>query len=156
MKNSIKILFSLILVLFATTVFADNQNIYSKGSKAKNVNHFGDVWLSHVSRADEYYNYNVAVAEFAPGARLNWHLHPAGQQLIVVEGEGYYQERNAPVQLVKKGDVIKCAPGVEHWHAATPTSAVSYIAITGNEATQWLEPVSEKFYLEINSNTSKK
>ncbi len=40
--------------------------------------------------------------------------------------------------------------GVEHWHAATPESGVTYLAITGNEATKWLEPVSEKDYLGIN------
>ena len=135
--------------------FADNENIYKKGIKAKNINHFGDVWLSHVSRADKYYNYNIAVAEFAPGARLNWHLHPAGQQLIVVDGVGYYQERGKPVQILRKGDIVKCTPSVEHWHSATPESEVTYIAITGSEATKWLEPVPEEYYLSIESNNSK-
>ena len=29
-----------------------------------------------------------------------------------------------------KGDVIKCAPGVEHWHGATPNDSFACIAVT--------------------------
>ena len=148
-KFSRKALIGIAFVVTAASATAENQNIYTKGTKAKNVHHYGDVWLGHASQADDYYDYNIAVAEFAPGARLNWHLHPAGQQLIVVDGVGYYQERNSPIQVVKKGDVIKCSPGVEHWHAATPKSGVTYIAITGNEPTKWLEAVSEDVYFNV-------
>jgi len=34
----------------------------------------------------------------------------------------------------------------EHWHAAAPDSGVTYLAITGNKPTQWLEPVSDQVY----------
>ncbi len=142
---------ALALLAVAGSAIANKPNIFAEGAKAENVHHVGDVWLGHASRADETYDYNIAVAKFAPGARLDWHLHPAGQQLIVVEGTGYYQERNAPVQIVRKGDVVKCTPGVEHWHAATPDSGVTYIAITGNEPTQWLEPVDAEMYLNVGS-----
>ena len=34
------------------------------------------------------------------------------------------------LRIVRKGDVIKSAPGVEHWHGAPPTSGFAYIAVT--------------------------
>jgi quercetin dioxygenase-like cupin family protein len=51
-------------------------------------------------------------------------MHPGGQILLIMEGTGYYQERGKPIQIVHKGDVIKCLPGVtalarcntERWH----------------------------------------
>jgi quercetin dioxygenase-like cupin family protein len=66
-----------------------------------------------------YINLSLAHATFARGAKLDWHIHPAGQYLLIIEGTGYYQERRKPIQIVHKGDVIKCLPGVEHWHGAT-------------------------------------
>jgi quercetin dioxygenase-like cupin family protein len=44
--------------------------------------------------------------------------------------------------------VIKCAPGVEHWHGATPNDSFAYIAITptAKGKTIWLEPVTDKDY----------
>jgi len=47
------------------------------------------------------------------------------------------------------GDVVKCEPGVEHWHAATPETPVTYLTITGNEPTVWLERVSEEEFNNI-------
>lgn len=148
-----KLLF--IIILWAITflnISTAQENIFPKGEKAPNVHHTGDVWLIHVSNADETFDYNVAQAAFAPGAKLDWHIHPKGQQLLVTLGEGYYQERNKPVQLVKTGDLIKCQPGVEHWHAATPTSEFAYLAITGNERTKWTEKLTDEVYNSININ----
>ncbi len=61
---------------------------------------------------------------------------------------GYYQERGKPVQVVHNGDVIKCLPGVEHWHGATAKSGFAYLSVTPTQKgkTIWLEPVSDKDY----------
>ncbi|MBB5317262.1 quercetin dioxygenase-like cupin family protein [Edaphobacter lichenicola] len=50
-----------------------------------------------------------------------------------------------------KGDVIKCLPGVEHWHSAAPKSTFAYIAVTPTQKgkTIWLEPVSDKDYNSV-------
>ena len=142
--------FSIVFItLFSFNTIAEDSSLFSKGVKAKNVHHIGDVWLSHLSHADDYYGYNIAVATFAPGARLDWHIHPKGQQLVITEGVGFYQEWNMPVKIVQKGDVIKCTPKVAHWHSASPDSSVTYLAITGNESTQWLEPVSDSVYNNV-------
>jgi len=86
------------------------------------------------------------------GAKLDWHTHPGGQVLLITEGTGYYQERGEPVQIVHKGDVIKCLPSAEHWHGVTPKSGIAYIAATPTQKgkTIWLEPVSDKDYNNLN------
>ena len=132
----------------STPAFAQ-QGSFEIGEKAANVHHTGDVWLNHLSDADETFDYNIALATFAAGAKLDWHTHPAGQQLLITLGAGYYQERGKEARIVRIGDVIKCAPGVEHWHAAAPESEFAYIAITGNEPTQWLERVSQEAYNSV-------
>lgn len=139
----------LVIITLSTSAVAQEATIFPKGKKAPNVHHTGDVWLSHVSDADSTFDYNIAHVVMAPEAKLDWHLHPEGQQLIITEGTGSYQERNKPIQIVQKGDVIKCLPGVEHWHAATPETGVTYLAITGNQPTEWLERVTEKEFNSI-------
>ena len=146
-----RVLFLSMLFLATFSQSAVGQEIFSKGEKAPNVNHTGDVWLNHISDADETFNYNISLATFAPGAVLNWHIHPAGQQLIITQGTGYYQERGEPVKIVTTGDVIKCLAGVEHWHGSTPSSEVAYLAITGDQPTKWLEKVSEEQYNSLSS-----
>src|SRR5699024_12094010 len=73
---------------------------------------------------------------YKAGSRLDWHIHPGGQILLITDGTGYYQEKGKPVQIVYKGDVIKCLPGVEHWHAAAPNSPFAYIAISDRKSTR--------------------
>ena len=86
---------------------------------------------------------------FEPGARNNWHTHPAGQILICTEGTGYYQEKGKPIQTLHAGDVVKILPGVEHWHGASPTSSFTHIAINVNTekgVVNWLKPVTDEEY----------
>lgn len=95
-------------------------------------------------------NASGGIVQFQPGARSAWHTHPAGQQLIVTEGEGLTQEWGKPIQRIRAGDVIWCPPGVKHWHGASPGSAMTHIAITGvvaGKAVDWLEKVSDAQYL---------
>lgn len=140
----------LFLAALPSLVLAQDEPIFPKGEKAPNVHHTGDVWLNHLSEADSTFDFNVVVATFAAGAKLDWHMHPAGQQLLITEGTGFYQERDEPVQIVRTGDVIQCPPGIEHWHAATPETGVTYLAITGDEPTQWFERVPEEEFNSVN------
>ena len=140
----------LLLAAVSTRAVAQEAPLFPLGDKAPNVHHTGDVWLNHLSDADSTFDFNVAVATFAAGAKLDWHTHPAGQQLLITEGTGLYQERGEPVHIVRKGDVIKCPPGIEHWHAATPETGVTYLAITGDEPTQWLERITEEAFNNTN------
>ncbi|WP_238989245.1 cupin domain-containing protein [Mucilaginibacter terrigena] len=91
---------------------------------SKTDNHTGDVWLTELNKADTVIDVALATATFAPGAKLDWHIHPAGQILIITDGTGYSQEKGKAIRVVHKGDVIKCVPGVAHWHGASPKSAL--------------------------------
>jgi quercetin dioxygenase-like cupin family protein len=86
---------------------------------------------------------------FEPGARSAWHTHPKGQQLLVVSGVGLTQEWGKRVQEIRPGDVVWCPPGVKHWHGASPTTAMTHLAVSGTadgKNVEWLEKVSDEQY----------
>ncbi|WP_316818278.1 DUF4440 domain-containing protein [Pedobacter nyackensis] len=139
----------LLLGVFTTQVSAQDHSIFPLGEKAKNINHTGDVWLSELNKPDETINSQISLAVFAPNAKLNWHTHSGGQILLITDGVGYYQEKGKPVQVVHKGDVVKCLPDVEHWHGSTPQTGVTYVAVSPKSKTTWLHPVTEAEYLNI-------
>jgi len=83
----------------------------------------GTLWLYTRVEIDSAFNTQVGNVTFEPGARTHWHVHPAGQILLITDGIGYHQQKDRPVQLIQKGDVVKCPPNVEHWHGATPANS---------------------------------
>ncbi|MGC8522963.1 MAG: (R)-mandelonitrile lyase [Acidibrevibacterium sp.] len=86
---------------------------------------------------------------FEPGARTAWHTHPFGQTLIVTAGCGWAQCEGGAVEEIRPGDVVWFAPGEKHWHGATPTTAMSHIAIQerrDGSAVEWLEHVTDAEY----------
>jgi quercetin dioxygenase-like cupin family protein len=86
---------------------------------------------------------------FEPGARTAWHTHPLGQTLLVMAGCGWVQRDGVPIEEVRPGDVIWFHPGEKHWHGATPTTAMTHIAIQeqlNGKAVDWMEKVSEEQY----------
>ena len=110
------------------------QAIFPKGELGQAENFTGKAWHTPLVANDTVYNTIVGNVYFEPGARSNWHTHPAGQILIITDGVGYYQEKGKPIQVVHKGDVIKCVPGVAHWHGASPKSTFTYIEVSTKEA----------------------
>jgi quercetin dioxygenase-like cupin family protein len=86
---------------------------------------------------------------FEPCARTAWHTHPLGQILIVTAGCGLVQSWGAPIRKIRPGDVIWCPPGEKHWHGATPTTAMTHIAIVeklDGKSVDWMEKVSDEHY----------
>ncbi len=86
---------------------------------------------------------------FQPGARTAWHTHPLGQTLIITAGMGWVQREDAPIEEVRPGDVVWFPPGLKHWHGATPTTAMTHIAIQetlNGKNVDWLEKVSDEQY----------
>lgn len=140
-----------LLLFFTTAATAQQASIFPKGELSKPVHNTGNVWLHELAPADSILNLSLAHATFAPAAKLDWHYHPAGQYLLITEGTGYYQERNKPIQIVNKGDVIKCMPGIEHWHGAAPGSSFAYIGVTPTQKgkTVWLKPVTAEEYNSV-------
>jgi len=90
------------------------------------------------------------IVTFEPGARSAWHTHPLGQTLIVTTGKGWTQCEGGPIVEIHAGDMIWCPPGHKHWHGATPTTAMTHIAIQealDGKAVEWLQKVTDEEYL---------
>ena len=86
---------------------------------------------------------------FEPYARTAWHTHPLGQTLIVTAGCGLVQSWGGPIKEIRCGDVVWCLPGEKHWHGATPTTAMTHIAIVeqlDGKTVDWMEKVSDEQY----------
>ncbi len=109
----------------------------------------GQTYLTRLSANDAVWNSSIANVTFEPGARTNWHKHDGGQILLVLGGEGRYAERGGEPRVLKKGDVVRIPPNVEHWHGAAPDSWFVHISVETNlpdNKTDWLEPVSDAAY----------
>ncbi len=96
-----------------------------------------------------------ATVTFAPNTLTNWHIHPQGQYLIVIDGEGRTQEWGQPIKNIRKGDVIWCPPKIKHWHGASVHSAMTHIALSpiskDDQKVTWLEKV--ELPLQVKSET---
>ena len=108
----------------------------------------GAATLIELVKADSTFPFDMASATFAPGKRLDWHKDPNGQILVITDGTGYYQEKGKPKQIVRKGDVVKSGPGVEHWHGASSENGMTHLAITpaSEGGTAWLQKVTDAEY----------
>ena len=86
---------------------------------------------------------------FEPGARTAWHTHPLGQTLLVVAGCGWARREGGPVEEIRPGDVVWFAPGERHWHGATPTTAMTHVALgekLDGKVVDWMEQVGDDEY----------
>ena len=90
-----------------------------------------------------------ASVTFEPGARTAWHTHPLGQTLVVTAGLGWAQRDGGPVEEIRPGDLVWFAPGEKHWHGASPTTAMTHLAIQEakvGKTADWLEKVRDEQY----------
>ena len=109
----------------------------------------GAVRVQELFPADDPSRTSGGIVTFEPGARSAWHTHPLGQVLIVTDGTGWVQQWGGPIQEIRKGDVVRIPAGVKHWHGATPTTAMTHIAIQeqlNGKAVEWIEKVSVEQY----------
>lgn len=128
------------------------NDVFPKGEKASTDYFTGTVWVNMLVQKDNNNNYTVADVKFEPGAKTNWHTHPAGQVLLVTEGQGYYQEKGKPARKLSKGDVVNIPANVEHWHGATHENHFTHIAISNykeNTNVVWLKPVTDEEYMSL-------
>jgi quercetin dioxygenase-like cupin family protein len=109
----------------------------------------GSVRIELLIEAPEPARVRGANVTFEPGARTAWHTHPLGQTLIVTSGFGWAQRWGGPIEEIRPGDVIWFAPNEKHWHGASPTSAMTHIAIQealDGKVVEWMEHVSDQQY----------
>ena len=121
----------------------------STASPGPAANFTGHVTVRLLTRPTAPGQAGTALVAFDPGARSNWHTHPAGQTLYVTDGCGWTQEEGGPAVRVCKGDTVYVKPGVKHWHGAAADSAMSHLAITetvNGRNVEWMEPVTQAQY----------
>ena len=114
-----------------------------------------ETWFTGTVRIDPLFQTEApargagATVTFEPGARTAWHTHPLGQTLIVTAGLGWVQREGGPVEEIRPGDVIWFSPGEKHWHGASPTTAMTHIALQealDGKVVDWMEKVTDEQY----------
>jgi quercetin dioxygenase-like cupin family protein len=118
----------------------------------------GTVRLDPLFRAPDPARAAGSSVTFEPGARTAWHVHPLGQTLIVISGSGLTQRWGGPIEQIRPGDVISIAPGEKHWHGASPTTAMTHIAIQerlDGRAVDWMEHVTDEQYSGISPDAAR-
>jgi quercetin dioxygenase-like cupin family protein len=126
------------------------KRIGSEPSRKASSEYFtGTVRIDPLFQAPEPARASAGSVTFEPGARTAWHTHPLGQTLIIVSGFGWVQREGGPIEEVHPGDVVWFPPGLKHWHGASPTTAMTHIAIQetlNGKNVDWLEKVSDEQY----------
>ncbi|RZM23096.1 MAG: cupin domain-containing protein [Pedobacter sp.] len=147
------------LMLFSITGRAQSNKkadqkpnfIFPKGTLGPAENFAEKAWNIGLVENDSIYNTVVGNVYFEPGARSNWHKHPSGQILIITDGIGYHQIKGQSKQFLKKGDIVKCPPNVEHWHGASPDTGMLQMYIipkTEKGIVTWLKKVTDEEYVK--------
>ncbi len=109
----------------------------------------GAVQLDPLFQPNDSRRAAAAKVTFEPGARTAWHTHPLGQTLIVTVGCGRAQREGGSIEEIRPGDVIWFSPGEKHWHGASPTTAMTHIAVQeqlDGKVVDWMEKVSDEQY----------
>lgn len=126
------------------------QRIGSQPSQRGPAEHFtGTVRIDPLFQSTAPARAAGACVTFEPCARSDWHTHPLGQTLIVTSGCGLHQRSGAPIEELHPGDVVMVGPNEKHWHGASPTTAMTHIAVQealDGKVVEWLEKVSDEQY----------
>lgn len=138
------------LSIYGQAVDYSISSYLDEGVKAPNTHYLGEAWLKRLLTTEDGLDCNITKATFKANSTLDWHKHASPQVLIVVKGEGYYQERGKEPVRMKEGDIIKCDKGTEHWHSSSKESDVTYLAIYGGATpTSWTEVLSQEDYDQV-------
>ncbi len=109
----------------------------------------GTVWQDPIIEAPAPATTRAIKVSFEPAARTAWHTHPLGQTLHILSGVGLVQIWDGPVREVRAGDTVYFAPDEKHWHGASPTIAMTHLAIQeakGGRHVDWMEHVTDAQY----------
>ena len=107
----------------------------------------GDVQVDMLFPSNDTAHYSGAYVTFQPGARTAWHLHPAGQHMIVTSGVALTGTRDGEIIRFNVGDTVWCPPDIDHWHGATPDAPMTHLVITGvrdGKNVIWKEKVTDE------------
>jgi 4-carboxymuconolactone decarboxylase len=154
------VLGALVLGLAATTAAAQGQRaaditISRAGTRASRIapreNFTGVVRVLPLFDSTATTRASASSVMFEAGARSAWHTHPRGQTLIVTAGVGRVQRWGGAVDEIRVGDVVRIPADVKHWHGASPTQAMTHVAVQehlGGRFVEWQEHVTDAQYGE--------
>ncbi|HHY0573873.1 cupin domain-containing protein [Vibrio parahaemolyticus] len=131
----------------------DGQHVY----RAKDLKSFngpenlftGNVKVDMLFPENDVANYSAAYVTFEKGARTAWHLHPAGQHMIVTSGVALTGTRDGKVIRFSENESVWCPPGIDHWHGATPDAPMTHLVVTASKDGKnviWKEKVTDEQY----------
>jgi len=130
-----------------------SQTLYPAGSQQSfngpGAYFTGDVQVEMLFPGNATSHYSGAYVTFQPGARTAWHLHPAGQHMIVTNGVALTGTRDGKVIEFNEGETVWCPPDIDHWHGATAEAPMTHLVITGSKDDEnviWKEKVSDEAY----------
>jgi len=132
-----------------TQIAEELDAIFPQGQKGSEDLFTGNAYNYGLVPNDSSLTTLIGNVYFEPGARSNWHSHPAGQILIITSGKGYHQIEGQPKQELKKGDVVTCPPNTKHWHGASQDMGMQQLYIIPNTEkgiVEWMEAVSDEQY----------
>ncbi len=144
---------SVISTAVASEALATEQQVY----RAKDLNSFtgpenlftGNVNVDMLFPENDIANYSAAYVTFDKGARTAWHMHPAGQHMIVTKGVALTGTRDGNVIRFSENESVWCPPGIDHWHGATPDAPMTHLVVTASKDGKnviWKEKVTDEQY----------
>jgi quercetin dioxygenase-like cupin family protein len=95
----------------------------------------GRVELEMLQPAEGEGRPDVARVHFHEGAVTNWHSHPGGQQLLLLQGRGRVGMPGGEHELAP-GDYVVAPADERHYHGAMRGADAVWLAITWG-ATAW-------------------
>lgn len=133
----------------------ENNSVFERGNllDEESAKHFtGDCYVKDLVPFESPYNVLVSNVTFKAGSHNFWHIHPAGQILLVTLGHGWYQEEGKEARALKAGDVVEIPANVKHWHGAAKDSEFAHLAIEPDINAGppiWKEEVDEEMYQSL-------
>ena len=95
----------------------------------------GRVELEMLQPAETDDRPDLARVHFHDGAVTNWHSHPGGQQLYLLEGRGRVGTADGEHEIAP-GTFIVAPAGERHYHGAARAAGAAWLVITWGE-TAW-------------------
>jgi quercetin dioxygenase-like cupin family protein len=90
MRTALQIIaFAISLVFSFQSLAQTGDAVFPKGELSTVKNHTGNIWLKELNVGDSTFDPSIAVATYDPSAKLDWHIHPGGQVLLITEGIGW-------------------------------------------------------------------
>lgn len=126
------------------TTSADAKTV--PGSAGADDHFAGEAWIDHLVVPSDHANLSVQSVYFTPGSHTAWHMHPNGQVLHILGGEGRIQTRGGDVRTLRPGDTVTAAPGEWHWHGAALAASMTMFAVQqpdeAGSVVEWGEQVA--------------